>query len=622
MAFHPPPFDFSAPVIRLGGAQPNDPGGRVARPGLGHDGRNMDRDRAAVRESMMSLQPPTREEVARTIFIGSLSDQIPESIMESILRCAGKLRKWTRVRDADDRPCKFGFAEYEDVEGLEAAAAIFGDGLQIPLLQNGAPVKNEAGELQTANILVVVDEQSKSYIEEWKSRRRETEAARNFRLDSCHEDLKQFISAMGNASALAARTDMGDDTIMRNGEADIVTIPLTLEDELADIPAEQRAQVAAEIRAFRDRSNRRDQERLRREEEFERGRRPSSPHLGPSGAPSGPRGQQVAGAPSGPKSYRGVQIPSDYQNGVSFVAAGQDEDAEESDEELERRREAKRREELEKRYNDAERRRQNRERTRAMAQQRESEREEAEEAENTRRREALARRLRNFDDDEELRSGHEEYYYDRSNWQRKRDIFREREERQDERDREQEARETAQPTSGKAAFKISLGSAAAKTRAARATAPKRSTADVEGLLEDEEDAAASGRKRPELKPLPEITSDLTDEEKASAHKALASEIPTDTATLFAWPIRWNHLTSKMMEEQIRPFVEKKVVEYLGINEDLLVDAIVDGLRERRDAKDLVEEVRPALEEEAELLVKKVWRLAVFWSEAKFRGWEG
>ena len=145
--FQAPPgmqgINFNAPVIRLGMEQgkpstPTDrltagqgrhdgrgsnsePLGRRDRLGLGasNDSRNLDRERAAVRESMMAMQPPTREEVARTIFIGGLKEGAPsDEAIESILRCAGKLRRWTRARDADDRLCKFGFAEYEDVESL------------------------------------------------------------------------------------------------------------------------------------------------------------------------------------------------------------------------------------------------------------------------------------------------------------------------------------------------------------------------------------------------------------------------------------------------------------------------------------------------------------------------
>ena len=70
---------------------------------------------------------------------------------------------------------------------------------------------------------------------------------------------------------------------------------------------------------------------------------------------------------------------------------------------------------------------------------------------------------------------------------------------------------------------------------------------------------------------------------------------------------------------MRPFVEKKVVEFLGVQEDLLVDAVMDNLREMKDAQALVGELEDALEAEAEVLVKKVWRLVVFVSESEVRG---
>lgn len=92
--------NFNAPVIRLGvqdQQKPSSPADRLtsgqggsgrgdgfrssnAEPigrrdraglGAGSDSKNLERDRAAVRESMMATSPPTREEVARTIFIGS-----------------------------------------------------------------------------------------------------------------------------------------------------------------------------------------------------------------------------------------------------------------------------------------------------------------------------------------------------------------------------------------------------------------------------------------------------------------------------------------------------------------------------------------------------------------------
>jgi hypothetical protein len=51
-------------------------------------------------------------------------------------------------------------------------------------------------------------------------------------------------------------SEMKDAELAKDGE--VVTIPITIEDELADIPPEMRANVAKEIAAFRERSTRRD----------------------------------------------------------------------------------------------------------------------------------------------------------------------------------------------------------------------------------------------------------------------------------------------------------------------------------------------------------------------------
>src|SRR5271156_5604838 len=73
-----PNINFSAPVIRLGtsgpqkpglGAQQNDRSGDSRRAGLGA-GQNSEAQRQALRESLMSQQPPSKEEVVRTIFVG------------------------------------------------------------------------------------------------------------------------------------------------------------------------------------------------------------------------------------------------------------------------------------------------------------------------------------------------------------------------------------------------------------------------------------------------------------------------------------------------------------------------------------------------------------------------
>jgi hypothetical protein len=719
--FNIPGVNFNAPVIRLGmdqkagppvsdrdrdrGARDGrggnaEPVGNNRRAGLGADGgsRNLERDRAQIRESMLAIQPPTREEVARTIFVGGMGDDAPEDeAIENILRCAGKLRRWTRARDADDKKCKFGFAEYEDVDSLEAANELFGQGIEVPAFKAGQLIREgESNEIKQIKLPVVIDEQSQKYIEEWTGKRNEDEDARQFRLDGCKEDMRQCLTSITNTDSFMANAALNgnaDDALHdANGEhkedenAEIVNIPLTAqtEDDLADVPEDMRATVAAEIRNFRDRSNRRDLDRLRQEEEMEQKERQraagsrmsrlaSPPPRGglagsTNGIPLGPRDRTTgpSGAPIGPRGHRG-QMPSDYVNGVTFVGANgaingislnrEDEDAEESDEELEARRRKKREDELEKQYMDQERKWLNRERVSSSARQRDRENEARSNEQKERQKEVMLDRLRKWNDDEEHRLGHEEYYVDRSAWLRKRGAYRDTEARRDDSDRAHEVKETssqqvrdaeargqadafldqldsdiatrsnAEPAAPGGAFKLSLGAAKNKVSAAAsaaAPATKRNVVDLEGLLEDEEDAAAAGRK-PALKPLADTSTlptngaDLSDEDRAAARQQLAAEIPSDVDALFAYKVRWASLSSDNIEAQIRPTVEKKVVEYLGVQEELLVHAVVDGIKNHRAPEELVGELEPALEEEAKLLVKKVWRLVVFLSESEGRG---
>ena len=164
-----PNINFSAPVIRLGTSGPTKPsiplGGdsgrrennaesRSSRPGLGAHG--MDTQRQAIRESMMQLAPPTKEEIVRTIFIGGITEGAGgDDGIERILQCAGNLRRWTRAMDADNKACRFGFAEYEDPESLATAVDVLRD-VEVPIKQqtsNGVKgdnvenIKPEMGKL-------------------------------------------------------------------------------------------------------------------------------------------------------------------------------------------------------------------------------------------------------------------------------------------------------------------------------------------------------------------------------------------------------------------------------------------------------------------------------------------
>ncbi|KAI9846846.1 MAG: hypothetical protein M1838_001121 [Thelocarpon superellum] len=711
---HMPKIDFSAPVIRLGTtgplakpSGPGGPGGRKeslsdpmssyagGRPGLGAGHGGMDQQRQAMRESIMSLAPPTKDEIVRTIFVGSLTDDVSDMQVERILRSAGNLRRWHRATDADGKQCRFGFAEYDDPESLGTAVEVLKE-VQVPRTRkerNGSTDDEGVEEVEHTKLLIVVDENSLNYLEHYQSSRADEDPAQaQARLDNARSTLAAALADMANPTVddqdHEAPLDGDGDSHMRDGEradglpAEIVTIPLTIDDELADIPAEMRETVAQEIAAFRDRSNRRDMERLKREEELEsmersrnlgppRGGRMASPTLqaptgpagGANGIPLGPRDRGVQGAPSGPKGFHGQQIPRDYQRGVAFVngsglngAGGgwinrEDEDSDASDEELERRRKERQEAEREKLYLEQELRWLNRERSRTAAMEREMAREAQDEVRREHEKKVVATRFREWDDDVEASRKGEDYYLDRSLWVRNRATFRQRELEMDERDRTAELREHAKDEEKReeargmadqflarqaqeleqhgglarepARFRLSLGAAAQKAQAAQQ--PRRTVAEVEGLLEDEEEGSGTAKRT--LVPItldtaadgPGSAAHLTPEERNEAVRQLAAEIPSDRDGLWAWSVRWEYVDEAVIKEKLQPFVEKKIVEYLGVQEQMLVEVVEEHVRKRGSPGDLVKELEGAMEDEAEALVKKLWRMIIFFSESEKRG---
>lgn len=651
-----PNFNFNAPVIRLG-TQGGRPGGVDSPAGGRRDnaapparrGLGMDRD-GDRRDMPQPVNPPTREEIARTIFVGNIPDGVGgDEGMERILETAGKLVRWTRATDANNKPQTFGFAEFADAQSLETAAEIFKD-VRVPTKRQkpGGAGKKEEGEeekeeeIETTKLHVMVDDASIRYAEEWSKTRNEDEATVQFRLDSAKEALSSVLASIFNPPT-APIMDYAGDTMMQDAQAqdgddvEVAFVNLaTGEDELADIPAEMREIVAAEIAAFRDRSNQRDRERLRREEELEAeerrrsGRRTSPPSSAPSGpgnangVPLGPRAERgVQGAPSGPK---GSQFPRDYQAGVSFVNGGavnngvyisrEDDDDSASDSELERRRQKKRSEEAEEAYKKQLSRWLNTERRTVASLERTNDHFKNMDAEREKARVAQAKQLREFDDDQEAASRRDLYYRDHSDWIREREKVRGLEAKEDAIDRDQERREMAaqkrqqdqargqadafleeqgeeimrrEEQREPAHFKISLGAAAKKLE--QTAAPRRTAADVENLLEDEDLTDQQGTRKRPLIPInfdAAVRANLTQEEIEEAQRQLARDIPNDKEGLWKWPVSWEHLPEKNIDKDIKEWAGNKVLEVMGVQEEMLVDAIVEHLKSRGDPQALVE----------------------------------
>ncbi|KAI2619903.1 hypothetical protein GGR54DRAFT_107690 [Hypoxylon sp. NC1633] len=683
-----PNINFNAPVIRLGTIStkpptPSLPGRKESetpssagpRAGIGME-RGLDQTRQSIRENMQALVPPTKEEVVRTLFVSGITDGISGNEgVEKILNAAGKVRRWDRATDAAGKDMSFGFAQFDDAESLWIASEAL-KGIQVPVKKQ-TPTDQPAADDDTyekfekAALQVRLDETSSKYLEAYKEGRPDDTGAES-RVEAARGALKQTIKNLFYPTSRPGADADGDvsmgDSSAQNGEnVEVVNIPLAQEDELADIPAEMRETVSAEIAAFRERSIKRDIERLKREEELEAterqrngAQRPSRlaspPPSSANNIPLGPRG--VLNAPSGPKGQKS-DMGKDYNRSINFINGGttnggpgnnrdEDEDSA-SDKELERRRVAKQNAETEKLYLDAERRWLNREKSRTAALEREQERDESDAKDFAKNKERMLQRLKYFDDDAEASRKTEDYYKDRSAWIRNRTAFRAREIAADDADRQAEEQERVKEEAereqargmadsflerqaqemeqrqasrvGVAApqpFKLSLG-AAAKAQAQRAAPQRKTIAEVEGLLEDEDEDVTARRQLVPIQFEPAAAAAMSDEERDQAVRALAQEIPNEKEGLWEWDVKWDYLDESVIREKLRPFVEKKLVEYLGVQEQLLIEVVEEHLRKHAKPAELVTELAEALDDEAEALVKKLWRMVIFFTESEKRG---
>ncbi len=62
---------------------------------------------------------------------------------------------------------------------------------------------------------------------------------------------------------------------------------------------------------------------------------------------------------------------------------------------------------------------------------------------------------------------------------------------------------------------------------------------------------------------------------------------------------------------MQPWVKKKIIEYLGEEEETLIAFILRQLKNHAAAQTIVDELQPVLEEDADVFVVSMWRKLVF-----------
>ncbi|KAI4369511.1 hypothetical protein MLD38_017945 [Melastoma candidum] len=94
-------------------------------------------------------------------------------------------------------------------------------------------------------------------------------------------------------------------------------------------------------------------------------------------------------------------------------------------------------------------------------------------------------------------------------------------------------------------------------------------------------------------------------------KQLIDMIPRTKEDLFSYEINWALYDQHAVHERMRPWISKKIMEFLGEEETSLVDFIVSSTQEHVKAAEMLETLKSILDEEAEMFVLKMWRMLIF-----------
>ena len=151
--------------------------------------------------------------------------------------------------------------------------------------------------------------------------------------------------------------------------------------------------------------------------------------------------------------------------------------------------------------------------------------------------------------------------------------------------------------------------------------PKRTVADIFNTMDDEESGSKKRRRLPTLNDDDENSTSrlLSSEEKKKQIRDLISEIPTSRDELFSFTIEWEFVDKVLMDKRIRPWINKKVTEFIGEEEAALVDFICTKLNSHSSAESILNEVVMILDDEAEVFIVKLWRLLIYEIKAKKAG---
>ncbi|XP_013885035.1 RNA-binding protein 25 [Austrofundulus limnaeus] len=85
-------------------------------------------------------------------------------------------------------------------------------------------------------------------------------------------------------------------------------------------------------------------------------------------------------------------------------------------------------------------------------------------------------------------------------------------------------------------------------------------------------------------------SSINTEEKHKHIKSLIEKIPTSRPELFSYPLDWAMVDSTLMDRRIKPWINKKIIEYIGEEEPSLVDFVCSKIMAHSSPQGILDDV--------------------------------